>query len=273
MNEHGQQYLSEYAGIVKDNSDPLFLGRVKVQVGALGDEFTTEWAMPSGFMTGANSGTFFPPPVSAKVMVCFLEGDPEVPIYSGGFWSSPGGKPETPEEFRRSPPTNRGFKSPGGHLVEYDDEPNTQGIRITSKGKFKIHIDDKGKKLTLSTPGGQKFVFDDTAKKLDIVVKENETKNVQKDLTHTIGGKWTINVTGDASIKCTKAKIESSGNTEVQAGGDCKITAGGNCKVTASKIELNGSSSGVTTKNSHMGVIDLITGVPVQASPTVFADV
>lgn len=252
------RYNSFYPGVVVDNKDPLFVGRVKVKVGVLGSEYTTEWAMPSGQFTGPGSGGFFPPPIDAGVTVAFLEGDPEVPIYFGGYWAAPGGTAETPKEFQRTDPTNRGFKTPGGHLIEYDDLAASQGIRHTSKGGFKVHIDDKNKKVFVTTPGGHKFEFDDPAKKLTLSVVGDEAHAVGKNLNETVGANWTINV---------------SGNTKIQSGGQVEVVAGGNCKVTASKIILNGEGSGITTKNSHEGVIDLITGVPVMESPTVFSDV
>lgn len=85
-------------------------------------------------------------------------------------------------------------------------------------------------------------------------------------LTITPDGKVSLTAKGDVSVS-------AQGKVDVQAGGDANITAGGNITATGSKIILNGSGSGVTTKNSHQGVIDLITGAPVQPSTTVFADV
>ena len=44
-------------------------------------------------------------------------------------------------------------------------------------------------------------------------------------------------------------------------------------KVTCPDVQLNGNSSGITTMNSHMGVIDFITGIPVMPSTTVKGDI
>lgn len=75
------QYNSFYAGIVTENKDPKFLGRIKVLVPAISTEFSTEWAMPAVNVGGPNSGRFEPPPINSGVFVAFMEGDPETPLY------------------------------------------------------------------------------------------------------------------------------------------------------------------------------------------------
>lgn len=112
-------------------------------------------------------------------------------------------------------------------------------LQIMPDGTTKVDV-GPGKVTITITPDG----------KLDITTTA--------DATMTVGGKATINATGDASVI---------------AGGDCNVTASGNINAKGAKIMLNGSASGVTTANSHMNVIDLITGAPVQPSTTVFADV
>lgn len=112
-------------------------------------------------------------------------------------------------------------------------------LQIQADGTTSINV-AQGKVTITITPDG----------KLDI--------STSADATFTIGGKATVNATGDA---------------EVVAGGDCNVTASGNINAKGSKIGLNGMVSGVTTANSHMNVIDLITGAPVQPSTTVFADI
>jgi hypothetical protein len=83
-----------------------------------------------------------------------------------------------------------------------------------------------------------------------------------------------ITVNGDVKVDASgKADIIAGGKVTVEAGGDADITASGTCKVTGTQIQLNGSSSGITTATSHQNVIDLITGVPVVPSTTVFGDV
>ena len=75
------QYFGKYTGIVKDNSDPDKLGRLKVVIPAIfpeDEQMEATAALPYGF--------FFVPEVDTKVWVEFEGGDPEYPIWSGGFW-------------------------------------------------------------------------------------------------------------------------------------------------------------------------------------------
>jgi hypothetical protein len=105
------------------------------------------------------------------------------------------------------------------------------------------------------------------AKNGDVTLTATQNENV------TIGGNVNLKVTGDVNVQCTNAKVNTSANAEVTAGGECHITSSGKTTIKAPEIDLNQGISGITTENSHQGVIDLITGVPVEPSQTVKADV
>ena len=79
-------------------------------------------------------------------------------------------------------------------------------------------------------------------------------------------GVLTITAKGDANVTV-------GGNSTVTTSGNTNLTTSGKTIVTSKEIELNGNLSGITTYNSHEGVIDLITGVPVEPSETTFGDV
>ncbi len=80
----------------------------------------------------------------------------------------------------------------------------------------------------------------------------------QGNITQTVTGNVTQTVTGKVTVKTDS---------------DVSVTAKGDALVKAKKIKLNGEQSGITTINSHGGVVDLITGVPIRPSKTVFSDV
>lgn len=93
-------------------------------------------------------------------------------------------------------------------------------------------------------------------------------------LTLTPDGTVTLETDSDANINVGgDANINTDGDTNIVASGDANVTASGNVVVKGSMVVLNNQGSGVTTFNSHLGVIDLITGVACQPSTTVFADV
>lgn len=112
-----------------------------------------------------------------------------------------------------------------------------------------------------------------------------------RDGTTTLKGKKDINLITDTNlnvtatknvvVKCVDVIVNASGKGTITTGADANVIVGGNCdiivsgtaKVKAAKIQLNGAISGITTENSHLSVIDLITGVPVIPSQTVTSDV
>lgn len=118
-----------------------------------------------------------------------------------------------------------------------------------------------------------------TAPTLAVSVQADGTTNIdvgggKVTFVLTPDGKLTVNTAADANITVGgAATIDVTGDATVKSGGNVNVTAGGNIEAKGSKINLNGAASGVTTANSHMNVIDLITGAPVQPSTTVFADV
>ncbi|MFO7634632.1 MAG: phage baseplate assembly protein V [Caldilinea sp.] len=87
-----RQFFGKYRGKVENNLDPLQLGRVQVSVPAVLGEGTLSWALPCAPFAGSGVGFFAVPPTGANVWVEFEAGDPDYPIYAGGFW----GVGETP---------------------------------------------------------------------------------------------------------------------------------------------------------------------------------
>lgn len=91
MNHDGDTlYLGEVPGVVVDNVDPLKLGRVRVRVEGL-VEPESPWAFPKCGTGGgkAHRGSHDVPAKGATVVVSFLGGNIDVPIY-GGAWRGKG---------------------------------------------------------------------------------------------------------------------------------------------------------------------------------------
>jgi hypothetical protein len=80
-------YFGKYRGTVENNVDPQQMGRVQVSVPAILGEGRLSWAMPCSPYAGPSVGFFAVPPNGAQVWVEFEGGDPDYPIYSGGFWN------------------------------------------------------------------------------------------------------------------------------------------------------------------------------------------
>jgi Type VI secretion system/phage-baseplate injector OB domain len=82
------RYYGKYRGTVVENIDPLQIGRVLVQVPDVLGETPSSWAMPCVPAAGIQSGAFIVPPIASQVWVEFEQGDPDYPIWTGGFWGT-----------------------------------------------------------------------------------------------------------------------------------------------------------------------------------------
>lgn len=119
----------KYRGIVVDRRDPKKLGRLLVTVPSL---FGTArvWADPCFPWTGPNAGQICLPPVNAGVWIEFEAGDPNRPIWSGGWYAAPGGKLETPEEAQEGYPDVLEVRTEAGFVFVVDERPGQEKVRI-----------------------------------------------------------------------------------------------------------------------------------------------
>jgi len=82
------KYYGKHRGLVLNNIDPLQKARLLVQVPDVLGLGISSWAMPCVPAAGIQMGVFVVPLVGAGVWVEFEGGDPDYPIWSGGFWST-----------------------------------------------------------------------------------------------------------------------------------------------------------------------------------------
>ena len=84
----GEKYFGKYRGMVLNNVDPMQMGRLLLQVPDVTGLTPTSWAMPCVAITGQQMGTYWLPQIGAGVWVEFEQGNPNYPIWVGGFWGS-----------------------------------------------------------------------------------------------------------------------------------------------------------------------------------------
>jgi hypothetical protein len=82
----GPPYYGKYRGTVINNIDPMQIGRVMAQVPDVLGELPSSWAMPCVPAAGIQSGVFVVPPIGSQVWIEFEQGNPDYPIWAGGFW-------------------------------------------------------------------------------------------------------------------------------------------------------------------------------------------
>lgn len=87
-------FYGKFRAIVEDSRDPLGLARLKASVPEVLGEGSSGWAMPCmPFTSPESEGTLDIPPVGTNVWIEFERGDPDHPIWTGCFWTTPADVP------------------------------------------------------------------------------------------------------------------------------------------------------------------------------------
>jgi len=142
------EFYGKYRGTVVNNVDPEQRGRIQAIVPAVSNVVPTSWAMPCVPMAGKQQGVFMVPQLGAGVWIEFEEGDPDKPIWVGGFW---GIAAEVPPLALAPPPI-----PPGQNIVlqttlqntlalsDSTPTPLTGGIVLKSPTGAMLVVNDSG---------------------------------------------------------------------------------------------------------------------------------
>jgi hypothetical protein len=85
MNE-SNRYYGKYRGTVLNNIDPEQRGRIMAIVPDVQGLTPTSWALPCVPIAGKQNGIYVVPKIGDGVWIEFEQGDPDYPIWVGGFW-------------------------------------------------------------------------------------------------------------------------------------------------------------------------------------------
>lgn len=139
----GERFYGKYRGSVRNNIDPLMKGRIMVEVPDVGGSLLSSWAMPCLPVAGMNMGMFTVPPMGAGVWVEFERGDPDYPIWVGGYYA----EADVPLMARMVPPGVSGITlqtlAKNG-LVISDLPGPTGGILMQTSTGAMISVSDVG---------------------------------------------------------------------------------------------------------------------------------
>lgn len=140
----GKRYYGIYRGTVVLNIDPMQMGRISVIVPDVGSVTPSTWAMPSVPIAGKQSGVFVMPQIGSGVWVQFEGGDPDYPVWTGGWW---GDAAEVPALALAGPPGDPNIvlqTALQNSLVISDLPGPTGGIMLKSTTGATIIVNDTG---------------------------------------------------------------------------------------------------------------------------------
>jgi uncharacterized protein involved in type VI secretion and phage assembly len=152
-----KQFYGKYRGMVINNIDPMQIGRLLVQVPDVLGPLPSSWALPCLPITGKQMGTYMLPQIGAGVWVEFEQGNPDYPIWVGGFWGSAAevptlalaGNPASPSIVLQTALQNT--------IVISDLPGPTGGIMLKSATGAMILVNDIG--ITISNGKGATIVM------------------------------------------------------------------------------------------------------------------
>ena len=137
-----QKYYGKYRGTCVNNIDPMMQGRIQVIVPDV-TVVPSSWAMPCFPVSGIQNGVFTVPPIGAGVWVEFEQGNPDYPIWVGGYYSAA----DVPAMARAVPPGLSGFtfQTTLQNGMTISDTPGpTGGILLKTTTGAMISISDVG---------------------------------------------------------------------------------------------------------------------------------
>lgn len=131
----GPRFFGKYRATVLNTADPLMQGRIMVQLSDRYGLFPSTWALPAvPFAAKGMAGMIALPQVGSAVWVEFEAGDPDWPVWTGGFWPDPAGFPVLALAGATPATPNIHFQTTTGVSVTLSDLPAAQVLVQTPTG-------------------------------------------------------------------------------------------------------------------------------------------
>ncbi len=138
------KYYGIYRGTVVNNIDPLQIGRIMVLVPDVGGLMPSTWAMPAVPIAGKQMGMYMVPQIGAGVWVQFEAGDPDRPVWTGGWWGNAAEVPALALAGVPGDPEHRAADALQNSIVLSDLPGPTGGIMLKSTTGATIIVNDTG---------------------------------------------------------------------------------------------------------------------------------
>lgn len=213
------KFTSRSRALVISNADPQKKGRIRVRHLLLGD---SEW-IPYLH----TPGSFFVP---KKGDIVYVECDAGYETHLVAFGNinkglEEGSLEELPSVFQRISPTNQGFYSPGGHLIEIDDGQDLvgtgKGMRFTASNGTLFQIDALKDSITA------KVMFGDTWELSRARGFQVSTPAAGGTSLSMNSGKVDLNATLAMTLTSTTSSVEIKGSEAILKLSGGKVGLGG----------------------------------------------
>jgi hypothetical protein len=118
--EEPKRFYGVTIGRVISQADPMFMGRVQVQLPFIDDIDLSPWARVMVPISGILAGAYFIPKFNDEVVVAFEHGDINVPYVIGSLWNV-----GAPPPFPNPLPQIRAVRTPLGNQIVFTEAPPT----------------------------------------------------------------------------------------------------------------------------------------------------
>ncbi len=150
-------FFGKYRGKVENPVDLQGLGRIQVSVPDVLGDGKMAWAMPCLPGAGPGVGFYAIPPKDAKVWVEFERGDPDYPIWSGGYWDTGDAPaPPGPTAFMTKAWKGDNFSL---EIMDMPGAPTMTLTVTTASGEAKIDVGPAGMTISFG-PASVKLAMD-----------------------------------------------------------------------------------------------------------------
>ena len=217
------RYYGKYRAIVRDVDDPERRGRIRVECTAVLGTSISAWCEPCIPYATDFAGDFYVPPVNEGIWVEFEEGDPNKPIWNGGWYridSSPLQKDSKQDQYRYIVFKDSVLRmSDREFIFELRDGDKSYTVTINSstwKGLNYIGSKSEDELNDLENLiQNRKFLLEDFPKEVQENFKaiEEQLKNTSDVLTHFINEAYNpfVQSTGDA-LSAIEGVLIADGN-------------------------------------------------------------
>lgn len=228
-------------GTITANYDDKHPGMVQVSYPSFdSDERVTEWMPAAAPYAGKDYGLYFLPEVDEQVIVGFIGGDVHNGVVLGSLWNT---QNTLPADTACKDNLTRRIATKGGHNIVLTDGDEGK-VTVKSKNGYTIEIDEKSKKITVSSSDNkQKIILDEGGGKIDLEASKQisiKAENISINGKIALKGQ-SINITADNDVSIKAKQLKADGSTAKYSGQNTEFK-GSNVKVESSGIlTLKGS--------------------------------